>query len=177
VLVGDLANAGHVRRLVAQCGGEPLWAIVNNAGTAVVKPVGTVSVEEWERSLAVGVTAPFLLVQGLLPRLGRGGTIVNVLSVAARRGFAGWTAYCAAKFALDVFSQALREELRPLGIRVIGVYPAATDTTLWHAVEGRWERSRMLPPAQVAEAVAFALERPAGVGVDVIEIGDPSGPL
>lgn len=35
----------------------------------------------------------------------------------------------------------------------------------------------MLPPAQVAEAVAFALERPAGVGVDAIEIGDPSGPL
>jgi NAD(P)-dependent dehydrogenase (short-subunit alcohol dehydrogenase family) len=166
-----------VARIIAACGDEPLSLVVNNAGLAVVRPVEAIASGEWAESLAVNVTAPFLLVQGLLPRLRRGSSVVNVLSVAARRGFPGWTAYCAAKFGLEGLSQALREELRPRGIRVINVYPSATDTDLWRQVEGTWDRSRMLAPAQVADAIAFALERPPEVSVDTIEIGHASGVL
>jgi len=173
----ELANPEGVARLVLACGTSRLSALVNNAGFAVVKPVEAIGIEEWERNLAVSVTAPFLLVRGLLPRLERGSSIVNVLSVAAHRGFSGWTAYCAAKSALDGFGRALREELRPRGIRVIGVYPAATDTALWDPVAGTWDRTRMIPPSEVADAIAFALERPPEVGVDTIEIGDVSGAM
>jgi NAD(P)-dependent dehydrogenase (short-subunit alcohol dehydrogenase family) len=177
VHIADLEAADQVRGLADWAGDGPLHALVNNAGGAVVKPLGELALAEWEGSLAVTVTAPFLLVQALLPRLTPGSAVVNVLSIAARRGFAGWSAYCTAKAALEGFSRSLREELRPRGVRVINVYPAATDTALWTRVPGSWARDRMIAPEEVAEAVAYALSRPAGVLVETVEVGDISGPL
>jgi len=177
VYVADLANAAEVEALAAAAGGEPLAALVHNAGLAVVKPALELTLEEWQRSLAVNVTAPFLLSRRLAPAMPPGGVIVHVLSVAARQGFPGWAAYCTAKFALEGFSQCLREELRPVGVRVVNVYPSATATELWDGVAGSWPRERMLAPEEVAEAVAFALERPGEVLVPEIFIGHVAGTL
>lgn len=176
-VAADLCTAEGVR-LVADAAGEgPLAALIHNAGSAVVETVERISPERWRRSLDLGVTAPFLLTQALLPRLGVGSAIVHVLSVAARRGFPGWGAYCAAKFALEGFSQCLRAELRGRGVRVVNVYPAATASELWDAVPGEWPRERMLAPAEVAEAVAYAVERPADVLVEEVAVGHLSGTL
>ncbi len=60
------------------------------------------------------------------------------------------------KFALEGFSQSVREELRDRKIRVINVYPAATDTNIWNKVEGEWPREKMISPEEVAGAVAYA---------------------
>jgi NAD(P)-dependent dehydrogenase (short-subunit alcohol dehydrogenase family) len=177
VVTGDLAVPTDVDRLVDVASAGAVDVLVNNAGSAVVKPLAEVGLEEWERSLALNVTAPFLLVRGLLPRLKAGSSVVNLLSVAARRGFPGWSAYCAAKFALEGFSQSLREEVRGRGIRVINVYPSATDSGLWDGISGVWPRERMLDPERVAGAVAFALEQPPSVLVESIELGHVSGAL
>ncbi|MEW6337232.1 MAG: SDR family oxidoreductase [Acidobacteriota bacterium] len=177
VAPADLTDAAAVAALAGALPAGPIEAVVHNAGVAVVKPIGDVSPEEFGRSLATMVTAPFLLTRALLPRLEKGASLVHVLSIAARRGFPGWSAYCAAKFGLEGLSQSLREELRPRGVRVINVYPAATATALWDGVTGEWPRDRMLDPAEVAEAVAYALDRPSGVAVETIEVGDVSGAL
>jgi 3-oxoacyl-[acyl-carrier protein] reductase len=173
IVRGDLAEHETIRHLVAAVGDDALTALINSAGGAVE----AISRAEWDQSLAVGVTAPFLLAQALLPCLAPGSSVVNVLSIGARRGFAGWGAYCAAKFALEGLTQALREELRGRGVRVIGVYPAATDTALWNSVPGVWPRERMLAPAEVAEAIAYALARPPSVLVERVEVGDLTGPI
>jgi benzil reductase ((S)-benzoin forming) len=95
--VGDLATEDGVQAVVAAAGDAPLDALIHNAGMAVVKPVGEVTLEEWQTSLAVNVTAPFLLTQRLLPMIvAASGSVVHVLSTAAHRGFPGWSAYCAA---------------------------------------------------------------------------------
>jgi NAD(P)-dependent dehydrogenase (short-subunit alcohol dehydrogenase family) len=177
VVTGDLGHPSGVAALVDAIGRGGVRVLVNNAGVAVVKPVAEITSEEWDRCMAVGVTAPFLLVKALFDRLAPGASVVNVLSVAARRGFAGWSAYCASKFALEGFSQSLREEFRGRGVRVINIYPTATDTGLWDQIPGEWDRSRMLPPAEVAEAVAFAISRPPDVLVETVEVGDVSGTL
>jgi NAD(P)-dependent dehydrogenase (short-subunit alcohol dehydrogenase family) len=177
VVPADLTDPAEVQRLAEVAGRAPLDGLINNAGNAVVKPLAAVTLQEWRDSLAVMVTAPFLLIQALLPRLGPGSSVVNVLSVASRRGFAGWSAYCAAKFAMEGLSQSVREELRPRGVRVINIYPSATDSGLWDRVAGEWPRSRMLSPEEVAEAVAYALDRPAAVLVESVELGDVSGTL
>ncbi|HPC83404.1 MAG TPA: SDR family oxidoreductase [Thermoanaerobaculaceae bacterium] len=176
-VAADLCAPDGVRRTAEAAGEEPLGALVHNAGRAIVKPVGEITPEEWRHSLELGVTAPFLLTQALLPRLAAGSAIVHVLSVAARQGFPGWGAYCAAKFALEGFSQCLRAELRGRGVRVVNVYPSATASELWDAVPGTWPRERMLAPGEVAEAVAYALDRPPDVLVEEVAVGHLSGTL
>ncbi len=176
-LAFDLADEDGVAGLVAAVGGEPLDILVNNAGAATVGTVAELSPADWRRSLAVNVTAPFLLCRALAPAMPAGGVIVNVLSVAVRAAFPGWAAYAASKAALQGLSRVLREELRERAVRVVDVIPAATATDLWDAVPGDWPRERMLPPEQVAEAIHFAVSRPAGVVADEVAIGTVAGNL
>jgi NAD(P)-dependent dehydrogenase (short-subunit alcohol dehydrogenase family) len=176
-LIHDLALSKGVSDLIAEVGDEPLDLLVNNAGIAVVKPFGEITRIEWEQTLGVNVTAPFLLMQRFAPDMPPGSSIVNVLSIAAKIGFAGWSAYCMSKFALEGFSQSVRAELRDHKIRMINIYPAATDTDIWNAVEGDWPRDRMISANDVAAAIAFALAQPPDVLVENITLGNLGGDL
>ncbi len=79
------------------------------------------------------------------------------------------------KFALEGFSQCVRGELRDRKIRVINVYPAATDTNIWNKIEGDWPRGKMISPEDVASAVAYALSRPADVALENITLSSLNG--
>lgn len=174
-LIHDLAVPKGVSDLIAEVGDEPLDLLANNAGIAVVKPFGEITMTEWEQALDVNVTAPFLLMQHFAPQMPPGASIVNILSVAAKTGFANWSSYCMSKFALEGLSQSIREELREHKIRVINIYPAATDTEIWNNVEGDWPRGKMISPEEVASAVVFALSQPPEVLVENITLGHLSG--
>src|SRR6266581_8440724 len=176
-LIQDLAITGGVSDLIAAVGSDPLDLLVNNAGIAIVKPFGEITPVEWEQTLGVNVTAPFLLTQRFAPKMPPGASIVNILSIAAKTGFANWSAYCMSKFALEGFSQSVREELREHCIRMINIYPAATDTNIWDNVEGDWPRKKMISPNDVASAVAYALSRPAAVALENISLSNLTGNL
>ena len=176
-LTFDLRETRFVEAMVEHVGPEPLDVLVHNAGVAVVKPLEAISLEEWQRTLAVNVTAPFILTQKLSPRMPPGSSIVNILSVAAKTGFPGWSSYSMSKFALEGFSQSMREELRPRRIRVINIYPAATATDIWNDVEGDWPRDKMMSAQEVADAVSYALARPADVAVENITLSSTAGTL
>jgi NAD(P)-dependent dehydrogenase (short-subunit alcohol dehydrogenase family) len=173
----DLRDPVMVQKLIDEVGNSPLDGLINNAGIAVVKPLAEITLEDWQSSFAINVTAPFLLTQKLLPIMTAGSTIVNILSIAAKTGFPNWSGYCMSKFALEGFSQSVREELRPRGIRVLNIYPAATNTEIWNGVEGEWPRGQMLSPEEIGEAVAYALSRPGDVAVENIELKNVSGSL
>jgi NAD(P)-dependent dehydrogenase (short-subunit alcohol dehydrogenase family) len=176
-LVHDLAIKAGVSDLIAAVGRDPLDLLVNNAGIAIVKPFGEITPVEWEQTLGVNVTAPFLLTQRFAPKMPPGASIVNILSIAAKTGFPNWSAYCMSKFALEGFSQSVREELREHKIRVINIYPAATDTSIWNNLEGDWPREKMISPNDVASAVAYALSRPAEVALENISLSNLTGNL
>lgn len=174
-LVHDLATDEGVSKLIHEVGSEPLDLLVNNAGIAVVKPFAEITPGEWAQTVGVNVTAPFLLIQHFAPRMLPGSSIVNVLSVAARTGYANWSAYCMSKFALEGFSQSVREELRDHKIRVINVYPAATATDIWTSIAGTWPREKMMSAEEVAKAVCYALSRPGDVALENITLTNISG--
>lgn len=176
-LAFDLREPAEIQKLVDEIGSEPLDALINNAGIAFVKPLESISLDEWQTTIAVNVTAPFLITQKLLPLFSAGSTIVNILSIAAKTGFPNWSSYCMSKFALEGFSQSVREELRPRGIRVLNIYPAATATEIWNGVEGDWPRESMLSPEEIGSAVAYALSRPAEVAVENVTLSNSSGAL
>jgi short-subunit dehydrogenase len=177
LLVHDLAKRSGVCDLIAQVGNAPIDLLVNNAGVAVVKPFTEITTIEWEQTVGVNITAPFMLTQHFAPRMPPGSSVVNILSVAAKTAFAGWSAYCMSKFALEGFSRCVREELHDRKIRVVNVYPAATDTDIWNQVEGQRLRERMMSATQVADAVAFALARPTDTLVENITLSSLAGYL
>jgi NAD(P)-dependent dehydrogenase (short-subunit alcohol dehydrogenase family) len=176
-LIHDLATEKGVANLISQVGSEPLNVLINNAGIAVVKPFREITLEEWKQTIGVNVTAPFLLMQSFAGQMPPGSSIVNILSVAAKTAFPNWSAYCASKFALEGLSQSIRQELREHCIRMINIYPAATNTEIWDAVAGDWPRERMMPAEEVASTVAYALSRPADVAVENITLSNAAGSL
>jgi NAD(P)-dependent dehydrogenase (short-subunit alcohol dehydrogenase family) len=130
-----------------------------------------VTQEDWDRVLAVNLRAPFLLSQAVFPSMRRAGrgTIVNVSSVAGKRGWANASAYCASKFGLTGLTQALAAEGKLHGIRVCVLYPGAMRTA-WGAwgpdARGAGEASaaqsaEALPPEEVAELIAWMAAAPS----------------
>ena len=106
--------------------------LINNAGIAHPNlPVETLPFPVWKDVLETNLDGMFLVTQAALAMMKRGGTIVNNLSIAATRVFAGSAAYNASKHGALGFTNTLREELRPRGIRVIALLPGATDTDIW----------------------------------------------
>ncbi len=100
--------------------------MLNNAGTDVPGSVTDLSASDWDLVLAVNLRAPFLLAKAVFPIMH--GTIINVSSVAGKRGWANAAAYCASKFGLTGFTQALHAEGKEHGIRAVVVYPGAMAT-------------------------------------------------
>jgi NAD(P)-dependent dehydrogenase (short-subunit alcohol dehydrogenase family) len=168
----DLADEGEtsaaVERAVEEFG--RLDVLVNAAGTDAPGGVEELSVEGWDRTLSVNLRAPFLLSKAAFPHMREagGGTIVNISSVAGKKGWANASAYCASKFGLTGFTQALADEGREHGIRACVLYPGAMATS-WGAFSPEERResggeeappTRALPPEEVADLIAWLAAAP-----------------
>lgn len=152
--------------------GDEIDVLVNNAGVFHVAPLEQTEYDRWRWMFQANVDGPFFVTKECLPALkasGRG-HIFNIASLAGKRGYAGNTAYCASKYALRGFGDALREELRPSGIRVSTVYPTSTDTAIFDGVPGNWDRSKMHKPEEVAEVLWKAWSSPRDANVDDLDI-------
>jgi 3alpha(or 20beta)-hydroxysteroid dehydrogenase len=106
-----------------------LDGLINNAGTTSRVRLGEVTLEEWNRTLAVNLTGPMLGIQALAPIMGAGSSIVNVGSVAGLT--AHYTAaYTASKWGLRGLTRVAAMELGPRGIRVNAVHPGYIETPM-----------------------------------------------
>jgi 3-oxoacyl-[acyl-carrier protein] reductase len=174
-VAGDVSDEADAARVVeaacAACG--PIELLVNNAGATEVGSVVEFSSAAWDRLFAVNTRAVFLMSRAVLPRMlaAQRGHIINIASVAAKTGFAGWAAYCASKAAVAGFSRALLEEVRGQGVRVSVLYPGGVATPLWDSFANDFNRERMLRPEDVAEAVCWAASQPAQVLVEDLSLG------
>ncbi len=150
---------------------QRLDILINNAGIAHANlTVDKLPLPLWQDVIDTNLTGTFLVTQAALAIMKRGGTIVNNLSVAANRVFAGCSAYNASKHGALGFTRTLREELRPKGIRVIALLPGATDTDIWKTLWPQASRKKMMSPATVAEAVVNAILLPPNATVETLEI-------
>jgi NAD(P)-dependent dehydrogenase (short-subunit alcohol dehydrogenase family) len=111
-------------------------ALVNNAGIAVFKPMLDVTLEEWQRVLAVNLTGPFLTTQAVAPimRDQGGGSIVNITSISGLRASTLRVAYGTSKAGLAHLTKQQAAELAQYGIRVNAVAPGPVDTAMAKAV-------------------------------------------
>jgi NAD(P)-dependent dehydrogenase (short-subunit alcohol dehydrogenase family) len=152
--------------------------LINNAGIAHANlPVEKLPYPVWKDVLDTNLDGTFLVTQAALAIMKRGGTIVNNLSIAATRVFPGSAAYTASKHAALGFTNTLREELRPKGIRVIALLPGATDTDIWNTLWPQAPRKKMMSTKTVARAVVQAILLPHTATVETLEILPSAGSL
>lgn len=107
--------------------------LVNNAGLAVGGFAEDVPMEAWRRQMETNFFGLVALTKLVIPHMRerRSGLIVNMSSVSGRVGFPGYAPYASSKFAVEGFSESLRHELAPFGVRVVLVEPGAYRTSIW----------------------------------------------
>lgn len=176
----DVRDPASVQKMFQQIAQRhsTLDVLINNAGVAhALAPVEQLPVETWKQVIDTNITGTFLITRAALPLMRAGSTIVNNLSIAAMQPFAGMSAYNASKFGALGFTQALREELRQKGIRVLALLPGATNTDIWNQFWADAPKEKMIPAEAVAEAVLHAVSAPANTTIEEIRIGPTAGVL
>lgn len=147
LVAGDVSDPGLRSRLLNtaqdQLGG--LDILINNAGVTSIGEFRDSNAEFFERIMAVNFFAPVELTRQALPMLDQGNRpiIVNVGSVLGHRAVPKKSEYCASKFALHGFSDALRAELAPQGIDVLLLSPTTTKTEIFDVAMGDSDKSEL----------------------------------
>lgn len=169
-IVADLTLAPAVERMIDTTAAEHgrIDVLINNAGVGYFGTVEQMPRELMDKILALNFVAPVLATQRVLPimKAHRSGHIINVSSIAGKRGLPLSGIYCATKFALGGISEALRVELKDAGIHVSLVYPVATRTPFFDVVyrgdvRGECKPAGYIQPAEdVAKAIAKCVRRP-----------------
>jgi NADP-dependent 3-hydroxy acid dehydrogenase YdfG len=171
---------GFIESVHQEHGG--LHILINNAGVMLLGPVVSAELADWRRMLDVNLWGLLVCTHTALPLIGQsgGGDIVNVSSVAGRRADAGAAVYNMTKFGVHAFSEALRQEALHAGVRVTVVAPGFVDTELQgHNTEpvvlkamakAREQIGEILKPEDVADAIAYAVTRPAHICLNEIVV-------
>jgi 3-oxoacyl-[acyl-carrier protein] reductase len=134
--------------------------LVNNAGIGSYINVEEMSVDVWNATLETNLSGVFFCCHEALPLMkrGGGGYIINIGSLAGKNAFAGGAAYCASKFGLIGFSEALMQEVRHDHIRVSYVMPGSVNTSFGRSGEQDPSTTWKLLPEDVARVVINLLE-------------------
>ena len=151
--------------------------VVNNAGIFFIKGLAETSADDFMRTLAVNLTAPFLVARAFVPLLvDRGsGHVVTIGSVSDHVAYPGSAAYAASKYGLRGMHAVVTAEVARSGVRTTLISPGPVDTDVWDPIDpdskpGFTKRADMMRPADVAEAVLFAVTRPPRVDVTEIRL-------
>ncbi len=130
----DVTDAAQIAALAATLAGRTIHGLINNAGFAVPGFAEDVSDAELRKQLDTNFFGAASVTRALLPQLRRQGFghILMITSISGRMAFPGLSSYAASKFALEGWTEALRYEMKPLGIQVVLVEPGSFDTDIWN---------------------------------------------
>jgi NAD(P)-dependent dehydrogenase (short-subunit alcohol dehydrogenase family) len=172
----DLLKVVDCRRVIAACDDRfgSLSGLVNAGASTARGTIVDTTVDDWDKMMALNLRAPFILMQEsikIMKREGKGGSIVNILSVSAHGGQPKLTAYCTSKGALLTLTKNVAHAVRDDHIRVNGLNIGWMATPGEHKIQkaegapdnwleiadGQAPFGRILRPHEVARLVAFLL--------------------
>ncbi len=155
--------------------------LINNAGYAPPASLQDTTEDLWDVTVDVCLKGVYLMTRAAIPAMlaNGGGTVVNISSVAGKAGYENRTAYCAAKWGVHGFTEALRVELAGQGIRSHLVCPGAVATPWWGATNDSQPQEvldRMIQPGEVAEATLWILSQPERLQIDEVVVKTHGSP-
>lgn len=167
-LTHDVTDEARWAEVVASVisGNGKIDVLVNNAGIYTTKVLTATSTDVWNRTVAVNQTGVFFGMRAVAPHMieQKGGSIINISSIAGLRGSSAAFAYGATKWAVRGMTRSAAKELAPHGVRVNSIHPGIIDTPMLRAlddVEARENVRRRIPmgheagPEEVAKLVLY----------------------
>lgn len=152
--------------------------MINNAGVMPHSPLERLKIDDWDRTIDVNIKGVLYGIAAALPHMKqqKAGHIINVSSVAGHKVRPGSVVYAAAKHAVRVISEGLRQEVKPYNIRTTVISPGAVATELPNSVSEpdiaesirKFYEEIAIPAESFARAVAFAMSQPEDVDVNEI---------
>src|SRR5256886_6342674 len=182
----DVAQEAQARAFIERAHAElgRLDVLVNNAGVMLLGPIAGAPTEEWRQMIDANVYGVIYCTHAALPLMAAQGSghIINVSSVAGRVARAGSGVYNLTKFGVGAFSESLRQEAVPVGVRVTVIEPGAVATELAghnrpeirEQIAKRFEGMTPIAAEDIARAVMYAIGQPANVSVNEVPVR-PSG--
>ncbi len=162
---GDLSDPAAVQQLKENFFTlhDHIDILINAAGIGIIKPVETLSPEEFMKTLSVNLFAPFLLVQAFLPAMKsvKKGLIINMPGILGKVPMAGAAAYSASKYGLTGMMQSVREEIKRTDIRITNLFLGGVDSAFWDTIDLRVQREKMIRAEEAARAIWFLCQQPA----------------
>jgi NADP-dependent 3-hydroxy acid dehydrogenase YdfG len=177
--VGQEGQArGFIERTVSELG--RIDVLVNNAGVMLLGPIENAPTEEWRQMIQVNVFGVLYCTHAAFPLMHEQGSghIVNISSVAGRVARAGSGVYNLTKFGVGAFSESLRQEGAPIGVRVTLIEPGAVATELaghnrpevLEQISKRFKDVTLLSAEDIAAAILYAIGQPRHVSVNEVLI-------
>ncbi len=176
--VTDVSDAEQVAALFRfadqQLGG--LDILINNAGSGVFRATAELTIKEWNNIIGTNLSGVFYCSREALERFhqARGGSVINISSLAGKNPFAGGAAYNASKFGLNGFTEAMMLDHRNDNVRVSYIMPGSVDTA-FGGQEGKHRSDWKIAPEDIAEIVLSILRMPARTLISRVEVR-PSRP-
>jgi len=146
--------------------------LVNNAGIAIFKPFLDLTLDDWDKTMAVNLRGAFLCAQEVAKYMveQESGTLVNVCSSASKKAYPNQLAYVASKHGMMGLSKTLSIELQPYGIKVYAICPGGVNTRLTADARPEADRSDWMHPEDIAHVVLMLLTMHDRSAIDEIYI-------
>lgn len=169
----------HIQGIIQDFGDIDI--LINNAGMGYTNLLQNTLLKDWQQVIDLNLTSVFQCTQGILPSMRQKGKgiIVNISSIAAKTVFPEWGAYSVSKAGLVAFSKVLAAEERANGIRVAIIASGAVNTPIWdsNTIQADFDRSMMLTPDIVAQAILQAILLPETAVIEEMILAPSAGTL
>jgi NADP-dependent 3-hydroxy acid dehydrogenase YdfG len=175
----DVRNNDEVVHHIASLKGkwQKIDVLVNNAGLASgLNPIHEGDLDDWEKMIDTNIKGLLFVTRAISPGMTKrkSGHIINIGSIAAKEVYENGNVYCATKHAVDALTRGMRIDLVEHGIKVTAIHPGAVETEFsivrFHGDKEKadkvYEGFTPLYENDIAEAVLFAVSRPAHVNIN-----------
>jgi short-subunit dehydrogenase len=159
---------------------DNIHILINNAGLGYFGTLEELPIEQWQQMFDTNVNGVFYCSRRVITPMKKQGEghIINISSIAGLDGFPQVSGYCATKFAVKGFSDALYKEVRDYGVKVTCIYPGSVKTDFFNNIDSIEPHDYMLMPEDVAEMIVHSLKTPPNFHQVNLEIRPlmPKGP-
>ncbi len=180
ILPCNVASSSNVDQTVKKIlAVSPINCLVNNAGISSFKRAEDNSISEINDIINTNLLGAIYTIKYVLPHMIEqgGGTIINILSVVAKKIFTNSTAYAASKAGLMAYTNSLREEVRKYNIKIVNVIPGATETAIWSSEVRKDNAGKMLNTADIANLIVWLYLQKGNLVTEEIMVRPITGDL